>query len=59
MIYQLVEPAIRAFDTLHQFQVNGTIMSPDIYYELILAITNDKKAARNAQAELMLAQMPD
>lgn len=59
MIYQLVEPAARAFDTLHQFQVNGTAMSPDTYYNLILAITNDEKQSRNAQAELMLAQMPD
>jgi hypothetical protein len=32
-------------------------MSPDRYYELVLAMTDDEKKARNAQAEMLLMQM--
>lgn len=59
MIYQLLEPAVKAFDRLEQFETNGTIMNPDTYYQIILDITNDEVAARKSQAELMLMQMPD
>jgi hypothetical protein len=55
----LLEPAVRAYEKLEAYEVNGVTMNPDSYYQMILDITNDEKKARNAQASLMLQQMPD
>ncbi len=58
-IYQLLEKAIKAEKKLNEYETHGTTLHPDTYYQLVLDITEDEKQARNAQAHLMLLQMPD
>jgi hypothetical protein len=52
-----VEPILRAEEELKSYTTAQVAIDPDRYYQLMLQILGNEKAARKAQAELMLIQM--
>lgn len=55
---KMLEPVLKAHEELDQYRINGISPNADRIYQLVLAITSDNKAARNAQAEVLLQQIP-
>lgn len=53
-----MEPIVRAQLELEQYRIHGVNPNADRIYDLYKTITSDEAKARNAQAEVLLRQIP-
>lgn len=58
MILKMFQPVLQAIQELEQYRINGINPNADRIYELIKIITSSEEKARNAQAEVLLRQIP-
>lgn len=58
MILKLFQPVLQSLQELEQYRINGVSPNADRIYELVKTITSSEDKARNAQAEVLLRQIP-